>query len=77
MVQVNEVAVISIDKNDAVWAIEGEIVFESDLTAAFSVNYSPDDDELEDLEIEIDPGKYDKKLFKEMLIEAAYEFDED
>ena len=77
MVQISEVVIISIDKNDDVWAVEGEIVFESDLTSAFSVNYSPDEDELEDLEIEIDPGRYDKKAFKEMLVEAAQEYDED
>ncbi|MCL2674044.1 MAG: hypothetical protein FWE92_01785 [Defluviitaleaceae bacterium] len=77
MVQISEVVIISIDKNDDVWAIEGEIIFESDLTAAFSVNYSTDEDDLEDLEIEIDPGKYDKKAFKEMLVEAAHEYDED
>jgi len=77
MVQISEVVIISIDKNDDVWAVEGEIIFESDLTVAFSVNYSPDEDELEDLEIEIDPGKYDKKAFKEMLVEAAQEYDED
>jgi len=77
MVQISEVVIISIDKNDDVWAVEGEIVFESDLTSAFSVNYSPDEDELDDLEIEIDPGRYDKKAFKEMLVEAAQEYDED
>jgi len=76
MVQISEVIVISIDKNDDVWAIEGEMFFESDLSSAFSVNYSPGDDELEDLEIEIDPGKYDKKLFKEMLVNAAYEYED-
>lgn len=77
MVQISEVVIISIDKNDDVWAVEGEIIFESDLTAAFSVNYSAEDDELEDLETEIDPGKYDKKAFKEMLLDAAREYEED
>lgn len=71
MLQITEVNVISIDKSDETWAIEGEILFESDLTTAFSVNYSPDYDELEDLEIEIEPGRYDKHLLKEMIVSAA------
>lgn len=76
MVQISEVTIFSIDKSDDNWAIEGEILFESDLTTAFSVNYIPDDDELDDLEIEIIPGKYDKRELKEMILEAANEFDE-
>ena len=76
MVQISEVIVISVDKNDDAWAIEGEIIFESDLSSAFSVNYSPEDDELEELEIEMSPGKYDKKMFKELLVSAAYEYED-
>ena len=75
MVHVSEVTVISIDKNDDVWAIEGEALFESDLPAAFSVSYSLEDDELEDLEIEID-CKFDKKVFKEMVVKAAHEYED-
>ena len=76
MVQaISEVVVISIDKNDDIWAIEGEMFFESDLSATFSVNYSTEYDELEDFEIEID-CKFDKKVFKEMLIEAAHEYED-
>ena len=75
MVQLSEVVVISIDKNDDIWEIEGEIFFESDLSAAFSVSYSLEDDELEDFEIEID-CKFDKKTFKEMLVSAAHEYED-
>ena len=76
MVQISEVTIISIDKSEDSWAVEGEILFESDLTTAFSVTYLTDDDELEDLEIEINPGKYDKKLLKELILEAAMDYDE-
>lgn len=76
MVQISEVNVISIDKGDETWAIEGEILFESDLTTPFSVAYNPDYDELEDLEVEINPGKYDRNVLKEMIVDAAMAYDE-
>lgn len=76
MLDITEVSVISIDKTDETWAIEGEILFESDLTSAFSVNYNPDYDELEELEIEIEPGRYDKNRLKEMIVNAALHDDE-
>lgn len=76
MIQISDVTIFSVDKSDDNWAIEGEILFESDLSTAFSVNYIPEDDELEDLEIEIVPGKYDKRLLKEMILEASSDYDE-
>ena len=76
MVQVSEVNIISIDKSEESWAIEGEILFESDLATPFSVNYLISEDELEDLEIEIIPGKYDVRLLKDMILTAAMEYDE-
>jgi len=76
MIIISEVNIISVDKSDDPWAIEGEILFESDLSTAFSVNYASDYDELEDLEIEINPGNYDRVLLKEMIVTAAQEYDE-
>ena len=76
MIQISEVIIISIDKSDNNWDIEGEILFESDLTTPFSVTYLSDEDELENLEIEINPGKYDKRLLKDLILEAAMEYDE-
>jgi len=76
MIPIMDVIVISIDKCEDSWAIEGEIVFEADFTTAFSVTYLTMYDDLEDLEIEIDPGEYDAKQLKEMIIAAAMEYDE-
>lgn len=77
MVNITEVNIISIDKSDDPWAIEGEILFEGDLSTDFSVNYTADYDELEDLEIEINPGSYDKSLLKEMIVKAALDYEEE
>ncbi len=79
MVQINEVNIISIDKSDDSWEVEGEILFEEDLSCSFAVTYLPDDDELENLQFEIDTesiGKFDKSKLKEMIIEAANEFED-
>ena len=76
MVIISEITIISIDKSEESWAIEGEILFESDLSTPFSATYYPDDDELEDLEIEITPGRFDKSLLKQMVLRSAQEYDE-
>jgi hypothetical protein len=76
VIQISEVNIISIDKSEESWAIEGEILFESDLTTPFSVNYMPDYDELENLEIEIVPGDFDGALLKGMIVDASYDCDE-
>ena len=76
MIEVEDVISISIDKNDSTWAIEGEIVFESDLTVSFSVDYDHEEDELIDIQLEIDPGKYDKNSLKEMILSSAMEYED-
>jgi len=76
MVQISDVIIISIDKSEDSWAVEGEIMFESDLATPFSVTYLTAEDELEDLEIEIVPGKYDARQLKEMIVRAAVEYED-
>lgn len=76
MIQISEVNIISIDKSEDSWAIEGEILFEEDLSTAFEVTYLTDEDELEELSMEINPGKYDKTQLKEMIISAAQDYED-
>ena len=71
MVDIAEITIISIDKGEDLWAIEGEILFEPDLGIPFSADYYEYDDELENLEIEIIPGGCDRSQLKEMIIRAA------
>lgn len=77
MVDITEVTIISIDKSEDSWAIEGEVLFESDLTSPLSVTYYPQDDEFEDLEIEINPGNFDQGQLKDMIIAAANDYEEE
>ena len=76
MIQINEVNIISIDKTEDVWAIEGEILFEGDFSTFFSVSYAVEYDELDELELEIIPGAYDAGLLGKMITEAAVAYDE-
>ncbi len=76
MVRITEVYIISIDKSEDSWAIEGEAVFEEDLTSGFEVTYNLEDDELEDLVLEVNPGSYSKNDFKNMILEAAREYED-
>lgn len=76
MVQICEINVLSVDKNDDYWFIDGEIVFESDLNTSFSVRYLPYEDEMEGLELDLDPGKYDDRLLQEMILEATAGYDD-
>ena len=76
MIQISDVVIISIDKSEDSWAVEGEILFEPDLASAFSVTYLTMEDELEDLEIEIIPGKYDTRQLKEKILRAAVEYED-
>ncbi len=74
--QIEEVIILSADKSEDVWTIEGEITFEGDLTTPFSTDYDTLEDELLNLQIEIKPDKYDKEELKELIIAAAEEFEE-
>ncbi|MCL2702467.1 MAG: hypothetical protein FWE91_02515 [Defluviitaleaceae bacterium] len=76
MVTISEIIIISIDKSEESWAIEGEILFESDLSTPFSATYYPEDDEFEELEIEITPGRFDKFQMKQMILRAAQEYED-
>ncbi|MCL2593142.1 MAG: hypothetical protein FWD82_07225 [Defluviitaleaceae bacterium] len=76
MIEINEIIIISIDKDEEIWHIEGEIEFESDFTTSFTVDYDEAEDELLHLELELNPGKYDKSLLKSMIIDAASEYED-
>lgn len=76
MIQISEISIISIDKSDDSWAIEGEILFEEDLSTAFEATYLCDEDEIDELYLEMDPGSYDTALLEQMIMQAANDFEE-
>lgn len=77
MLQISEVCIISIDKGEDSWAIEGEVMFEEDLSSAFEVTYLPDEDELEDFSMELTlADKFDFTILKDMIMNAATNFED-
>ena len=76
MVQITEVSIISIDKSDDFWSIEGEIIFEDDLESAFEATYLYDEDEIEDLSLELDIDGYDTRTLYQMIKDVAEDFEE-
>lgn len=77
--QIADVIILSIDKSEESWEIEGEIIFDDNLTTAFAVTYLPDEeseDALEDLSLEINPGNINKAALKDKIIDATLDYDE-
>lgn len=76
MLQLSELYIISIDKADDNWAIEGEIVFDNDLTSAFEVTYLPDEDEFENPSMELILDDFELIDHKSAILNAVAEFEE-
>ena len=76
MVNIVDVTILGIDKNEESWEIEGEIMFEGDLESDFSATYYPEDDEIDKIEIGVQPGKFDAHTLKQMIIESSNSYDE-
>jgi len=71
-----EIVIISVDRAESPWPIEGEAIFEGDFATAFAAAYYPEDGEVEGLEFDISPSVFDAAGFKEALVLAILEFDE-
>ncbi|MCL2416162.1 MAG: hypothetical protein FWD01_05035 [Defluviitaleaceae bacterium] len=76
MVSITEVSIISIDKSGESWAIEGEAIFDGDVSTTFGATYYPLDEELENVEFEIVPENFDRPALIQMIIDSALEYDE-
>lgn len=77
MLQITETTIISVDKSDESWAIEGEMVFDDDLASAFEVTYSVEEDELEGFSLELElEGEYNTHGIKDIILQAVEEFED-
>lgn len=76
MLQITEVNIFSLNREDGVCSMEGEIIFEDDLTSAFEATYLEDEDELEELSLELDITDFDQKALKEMLLDAISNYED-
>lgn len=78
MLQVTDVCIISADKSDNNWEIEGEVFFDEDLDTAFTATYINEEDEFENLslELELDITDYDEQILKNKILQALCEYEE-
>ena len=67
MLQITEVNIFSLSKDEDAWTIEGEIIFEDDLTSAF---------EAENLSLELELDGFDTKVLKNMILDAANDYED-
>ncbi|MBQ7758926.1 hypothetical protein [Anaerotignum sp.] len=77
MLHISEVNLISVDKSEESWAIEGEVIFEDDLASGFEASYLAEEDEWEELslELEIEEG-FSMGMLKSMILSAIEEYEE-
>ena len=76
MLQISEINIISIDKSEETWMIEGELIIEDELSSAFEASYLPEADEMEELSLEMEFEDFDMETAKRMIADAANDYDE-
>lgn len=76
MIPIEDVCIISIDKSEDVWDIEGEIIYDDDLACPFETSYNTQDDEFEQITTEMDIAEFDKDELKEKMKFAAFNYEE-
>lgn len=76
MLSIIEISLLSVDIDEEVMEIEGEVTFDNELSTAFAGVYDLDEEMFTNLEFEIEVTDYDKDEFKEAVVELANGFDE-
>ncbi len=77
MLQISEVNLISVDKSEEIWEIEGEVIFEDDLSSGFAASYLAEEDEWEELSLELEMEEgFRMSVLKDMILSAIEEYEE-
>ena len=77
MLQISKVNLISVDKSEESWEIEGEVIFEDDLASGFAASYLAEEDEWEELSLELEMEEgFSMSLLKDMILSAIEEYEE-
>lgn len=76
MIPIDEVCIISIDKSDDTWAIEGEIIYDEDIACPFEASYIVPDDEFEQISAETDLDEFDKDELLEKMKAAIFSYED-
>ena len=76
MIPIDEVCIISIDKSEDSWAIEGEIIYDEDIACPFEASYVAEDDEFEEISTELDIYEFDSYDLKDKIKSAVFEYED-
>lgn len=77
MLQISKVNLISVDKSEESWEIEGEVIFEDDLSSGFAASYLAEEDEWEELSLELEMEEgFSMSVLKDMFLSAIEEYEE-
>ena len=76
VIPVDDICIISIDKSEDVWAVEGEIIYDEDISCPFAVSYSTIDDELLEYTAENDMSDFDMDELTEKIKVAIINYEE-
>ncbi|MEA4972973.1 hypothetical protein SDC9_93962 [bioreactor metagenome] len=76
MISIDEVCIISIDKSEDVWDIEGEIIFDDDIACPFEASYVAQDDEFEQITAEMDLDEFDRDELLDKIKFAVFNYEE-
>jgi len=72
---ITEINIITVDKSEESWLIEGEIIFEEEFSSSFEGIYNTETEEFEELIIENEPKSYDKDDLIEKILKAVEEYE--
>ena len=76
MISVDDICIISIDKSEDVWAIEGEIIYDDDIACPFEASYAVEDDELEEITAEMDIDNFDSDELISKIKAAMFDYED-
>lgn len=76
MIPIDDVCIISIDKSEDVWAVEGEIIYDDDIACPFAASYLAEDDEFDEITAEMDISEFDPEELKEKIKKASLEYED-
>lgn len=76
MIPIDEICIISIDKSEDIWEIEGEIIYDDDIACPFETSYNSEYEELENIVAEMDISDFDSEELYEKIKAAVLDYEE-
>lgn len=76
MIPIDEVCIISIDKSEDIWDIEGEIIYDDEIACPFEASYAAAEDEFDEITAETDLDTFDRDELLEKIKFSMFNYEE-